>query len=480
MIWAFFEKLSIQIIQFIVGIILARILAPEDFGVVAIIMALLVIIQNVIDGGFSQALIQKKERTNTDLSTVFYFNIIFGILLYIILYFLAPTISIFYKTPSLTDFIRVLGLNIILYSLIIVDITICTFNNRFKIQAKFSLIASINSGFFALFFAYLGFGIWSLIFQSLIFYFILATQYLFFSGWKPNKVFSKDSLYELFDFGSKLLVTNLIHTLYTQLNAILIGRFFSVKSLGYYSTAEKFGSLPLGNLTLAFQKVSFPKLTEAQNDNLKLKTITRDYLKKMSIIVFFVLLLLSAIAKPLILFVIGEKWFNSIIFLQLISIGFLFDHIFAVNLNLIKAVGKSNLILKLEIIKKIVSVTILIVMMYFYGIIGLCLAKIIYSQIGFLINAYYPGKFFSYGYSRQWKDIYKYLIIGIASVLPAYILSEFSNIRHIYALVISTLISAVVYTSTLQLIKDKSFFELKAYFLNYFNKITTKNNNLND
>jgi O-antigen/teichoic acid export membrane protein len=478
MIWAFLERLSIQIIQFLVGVILARILTPEDFGVVSIVMALLIIIQNLIDGGFSQALIQKKERTNTDLSTVFYFNIILGFLLYIVLFFSAPAISSFYNMPALIDFIRVLGLNIILYSFIIVNITVCTFKNNFKIQAKFSLVASIISGFFALCFAYLGFGTWALIYQSLIFYFILTIQYWFFSGWKPKKVFSKDSLYELFNYGSNLLVTSLIHTLYSQLNNILIGRFFSVKSLGYYSTAERFGSLPLGNLILAFQKVSFPKLTEAQNDYLELKTITRRYVKKMSIIVFFVFLQLTAIAKPLILFIIGDKWSNSIIFLQLISLGFLFDHIFAINLNLIKAVGKSNLILKLELIKKIIAVFILIIMMYFYGIIGLCLAKIIYAQIGFYINAYYSGKLFSYGYYQQWKDIYKYIIIAIVSVLPSYLFSEFSDDKYIYVIIYSSLISVFIYILTLQLMRDKSFFELKFYFSNHFNNIISKKNNL--
>ncbi|MGC6431430.1 MAG: lipopolysaccharide biosynthesis protein [Jejuia sp.] len=475
MIWAFLEKLSIQIIQFLVGVLLARILTPEDFGVVSIIMALLIIIQNIIEGGFSQALIQKKERTNIDLSTVFYLNIFLGFVLYIALYFLAPAISIFYNLPSLTDFIRVLGLNIILYSFIIVDVTVCTFKNNFKIQAKFSLVASLVSGSFALFFAYLGFGTWALIFQSLIFYFALTIQYWFFSGWRPQKTFSKNSIYELFNFGSKLLVTNLIHTLYTQLNAILIGRFFSVKSLGYYSTAEKFGSLPLGNLILAFQKVSFPKLAEAQNDSTELKDITRNYVKKMSIIVFFVFLQLAAIAKPLILFVIGDKWSNSIIFLQLISLGFLFDHIFAINLNLIKAVGKSNLILKLELIKKGISVVILLVMMYYYGIIGLCLAKAIYAQIGFYINAYYSGKFFNYGYYQQWGDIYKYLLIAIFSVLPSYLFSEYSEDRHIYIIIYSSLISGFIYILILQVIKDKSFFALKFHLLNQLNSVFKKN-----
>ena len=201
-------------------------------------------------------------------------------------------------------------------------------------------------------------------------------------------------------------------------------------------------------------------------------------MKKMSIIVFFVFLQLTAIAKPLILFIIGDKWSNSIIFLQLISLGFLFDHIFAINLNLIKAVGKSNLILKLELIKKIIAVFILIIMMYFYGIIGLCLAKIIYAQIGFYINAYYSGKLFSYGYYQQWKDIYKYIIIAIVSVLPSYLFSEFSDDKYIYVIIYSSLISVFIYILTLQLMRDKSFFELKFYFSNHFNNIISKKNNL--
>ena len=453
--WNAIGRFSSQGISFVIGILLARILSPSDYGVIGMIGIFMAIAQTFIDSGFSSALIRKKDCTDTDYSTAFYFNIAVGIVSYLILFFSAPLIADFFKTPILIDIVRVLGINLFLNSLTIVQTAILTTAVDFKSQAKISLVATIVSGIIGLTMAYNGYGVWSLVYQSVSMSITRTVLFWIITKWKPQRIFSKDSFNYLFGFGSKILSASILHTIYANLTTIIIGKFYTPKDLGYYSRGESMANLPSSNLTMILQSVTYPILAKIQDDNERLIQAYRKYICITSMIIFFGMCLLAALAEPLIITLFTDKWVNSVVYLQIFCFALMFDHICQLNLNILYVKGRSDLVLRLEIIKKTISISMIIAAIPF-GVLAICIARALYTQIAVIINTYYTGKLFGLGYTAQIKDFCKYFIYSIIAVIPAFILT-FCSFNPILILIIGACIASLIYWILLR--KDINFID---------------------
>lgn len=419
--WSAIEKISLQVIQFVIGIILARLLSPSDFGVVGMLTIFISISQTIIDGGFSNALIQKKNRTERDYSTAFYFNIVIGVILWGGLCLLAPYIATFFRVPELKDLLIVLSMTVFLNSLTVVQIARQTISVDFKSQAEATLIAVVISGALGIYLAFNGFGVWSLVWQQVVSAILRCIVVWCQVRWKPLLCFSKESFNSLFSYGSKILASNLLNTFYQHLNTIAIGKFYTAKDLGCYTRGQNFALVPTSVVSDILGRVTFPILSKIQDEDEKLVSIYRKYIGMTSMIIFFLMVLLAAVAKPLVLLLLSEKWFDAIIFLQLFCFAVMFDHIIKLNLNLLQVKGRSDLYLKLEIYKKILAAIILFISIPF-GVLAICFSKIVYSQVALCMNTYYTGKLFNMGYLCQVRDFSGYLIKSVLSCLPAFVL----------------------------------------------------------
>ena len=453
--WSAIGRFSTQGISFIIGLMLARMLSPTDYGLVGMLGIFFAIAQTFIDSGFGSALIRKKDCTDEDYSTAFYFNIAVGIACFLILYLFAPLIASFFDTPILKDIVRVLSINLFINSLTIVQGARLTAAIDFKSQAKVSLITTILSGGIGLAMAYNGFGVWSLVYQSVASTAIRAVLLWIITHWRPQKRFSRQSFRYLFGFGSKILASSLLHTIYVNLTTIIIGKFYSAKDLGYYSRGESLATLPSSNIMGILQSVTYPILSKIQDDDQRLIQVYRKYICMASMVIFFGMCLLAALAEPFIITLLTDKWANSIVFLQVFCFAWMFDHICVLNLNLLYVKGRSDLVLKLEIIKKTISITMIVAAIPF-GVIAICISRAIYTQIAVIINTCYTGKLYGLGYFNQMKDFTKYFIYSILAVTPAYLLT-YTSLSPIAILLIGGLSACVIYFIALR--KDVYFRE---------------------
>lgn len=349
-LWSSVERFSVQGIMFVVMIIMARMLTPEDYGLVGMITIFVAVSQSLIDSGFSQALIRKQDRTETDNSTVFYFNIAVGAALYTILFLCAPIISDFYGEPQLTPVTRAIGLCIVFNSLAVVQRALLTVRLDFKTQAKATLIGAVVSGAAGVTMAYTGFGVWAIVTQQVV-NLALVTLFLWvFSHWKPIWAYSWKSFRELFSFGSKLLASGLIDTLYRNMYLIVIGKVFKASDLGYYTRAHQFSDFASSNITGIFQRVSYPVLCTIQDDDTRLADVYRRLLKVSAFVIFPLLMGLAAVARPLVITFLTEKWLSAATLLVPLCFAGMWYPVHAINLNLLQVKGRSDLFLRLEII----------------------------------------------------------------------------------------------------------------------------------
>ncbi len=403
-VWSSIERFSVQAVSFIVMIIMARILTPDDYGLVAMLTIFIAISQSLVDSGFSNALIRKQDRNETDNSTVFYFNIAVGIFLYLILYFCAPLIAEFYKEPLLIPITRLISLSVLINSFVVVQRAILTSSIDFKTQAKASLTAAIISGGVGIYMAHSGYGVWSIVWYQLANLTINALLLWILSKWRPKWLYSWKSFRELFGFGSKLAVSGVIDTLYNNIYLIVIGKVFNAADLGYYTRASQFAQFPSSNFTGIIQRVTYPILCTLQGDIPRLRDVYRRFLRLSAFVVFPLMVGLAAVAKPLILLLLGDKWAFSIILLQVICFSMMWYPIHAINLNLLQVQGRSDLFLKLEIIKKMIGVAILCITVPF-GLIAMCVGSIVSSILCLIVNTYYTGKLIQVGFLLQMRDL---------------------------------------------------------------------------
>ena len=416
--WSFVDNIANSGITFLVGLVLARILTPAEYGVMAMVTIFIAISNSIVDSGFSNALIRKMKIERVDYNTVFYFNLVVSLFLYLVLFLCAPAISSFFKEPILVDVMRVIGWILVINALAIIPRTILVRNVDFKTQTKVSLISSILSGAIGIGMALTGFGVWSLVGQQLSRQ-LLNTMFLwFFCRWRPVWEFSVQSFKELFGFGSKLMLSGLLNTIYNDIYSLVIGRCYSAADLGQYTRASQFNTIFSSNLTTVVQRVSYPVLSSIQNEEDRLREAYRRVIKVTMLVAFACMLGLAAVAKPLLVLLIGEKWLPAVYFLQIICFSGMLHPLHAINLNILQVKGRSDLFLKLEIIKKIIA-TIPIVIGIFWCIELMLCGSVCSSFIAFFLNSYYSAPLIGYPTSRQIKDVTPTLGIsfGVAAVM---------------------------------------------------------------
>lgn len=457
--WSALERISVQGIQFLIGVILARLLPPSDFGVIAMLTIFLAISQTIIDGGFSNALIRKVDRSEADYSTVFIFNIIIGVLLCLIVVWAAPYIAAFYEMPQLSSVMKVLALTLLFNSFSVVFYAILTINIDFRSIAIANFVSAIISGVIGIVMAYQGWGVWSLVFQSVSRSVINALLVAVLAKWRPKFFFSRVSFVEMFSYGSKILISSLINTVYANLTPMIIGKFYTSKDLGYYDRGRQFGVLPINYIVQTYERVTFPIMSQLQNDDTRLIDAYRKYIKSASLIMFIVVMLIIALAKPIILVILSAKWVEAIIYLQLFCVAEMFNHVTRLNLVLLQVKGRSDLFLRLEVIKKAISLSMLLCAAPF-GIIPICISQILYSQIAMYINTYYTKKLFGLSYLMQVKDFSKYLVYAVVACVPAYLMVLF-DVPSLLCIIVGSVVALALYTKVL-LWNDSIFKEMRS------------------
>lgn len=409
--WSAVERFSTIGIQFILNIIIARILSPSDYGIIGMLTIFLSISQCLIDSGFSSALIQSKDRKENDFGTVFIFNTVISVSIYVILFFSAPAIARFYHQDILVNVLRVVGLNLIISSLANVQRAILTINIDFKTQSFVTIPSAIVSGAIGVILAYNDFGVWALVAQTLANGLFMTILFWIFNKERFKIVFDIDSFKRLGNFGVKLMLSGLLHTAYTNLYGLFIGKKYNADDLGYYTRAEQFSIFPATILTDIVTRVAYPMLCQNQDNKVELSRVYTSFIRSSCYIIFPLMVGLAVLARPLVVLLLTEKWVSISILISILALDCLFAPITRINLQLLQAVGRSDLFLRLEIIKKTVSIAILLASIR-YGLVWICIGRFIYSILAMLINMYYTVDIIEKSYIEQIKDWFPNLIVA--------------------------------------------------------------------
>ena len=409
--WSTIDSVAAQGISFVVGIILARLLSPTEFGTIGIAMIFVALFNRIINCGFSSALIRKQDVKDVDYSTTFVYNLIVSGLLYVVCFFCSPYIAIFFHNEALTSVVRWISLSLIINAFSIVQYTRLVKGIDFKTQAKISIIASLFSGVVGIAMAYSGWGVWSLVGQQLSRQFCNTVFLWFFNKWVPSLRFSKSSFRELFSYGSKLMLSGIIDTLFGELTTIFVGKIYTPATLGQYSRAKQFGGIFSSNLSAVMGRVTYPVLSEIQNDKVLLIAKYRQIIRTLMLVTGIGLAFMASTANSVILMLIGPKWMEAIPYLQLLAFVEVTIPLKNVNLNLLQIYGRSDYILILSIIKRIIELCA--ICLGFISINWMLIGFAIAGVIGFLLNACFTMKVSGYTVFNQMKDIFPSFVISV-------------------------------------------------------------------
>lgn len=457
-IWTSIERFGTYFIQLIIGIVIARMLSPDDFGIIGMTAIFMAIANTLLDSGFGNALIQNRERNETDYSTAFYFNTIVGIILYFLLYFSSPLIAEFYKTPILIPVCRVIGFSLILNSLTIPQTAKLTAEFKFKELSFTTIITQTVTGIIAIIAAYYGAGVWALVLQNVSSCLLRIFLIEYFTRWKPTKKFSVSSFKKMFSFGSKILCSGIINTIYNNLYTLVIGRIYTPTQVGYYTQGDKFAVLPSTTLLQVVMKVAYPLMAEIQDDTDKLKVAYKKFLRLPIFILYPVLTGLIVYAHPLIYILLGEKWLPTVPILQILCMGSFFDPLTHINLNILYVKGRTDLVLKLEVIKKSIAFLILFTMIPF-GLWWLCAGRVFYGFIAYIINCHYTARYINFGFWQQMK--YNIPVIAKSLLMGGICYSiTFIECQPIVQLTIGTIVGFTTYLLIAIISKDESYIDL--------------------
>ncbi len=407
--WSSIDRFTTQGISFVFSMLIARLLLPSDYGVIGMLAIFMAVANCFVDSGFGSALVRKNDRTETDFCTVFYFNIAVACICYALLFWASPYIARFYNLPLLESVTKVWGLNLIISSFAGIQNAQLTIAINFKSRAKISVITTLFTGVVGLWLAYRGYGVWALVFQTLSSNILRTILLWIVVRWMPRLIFSWQSFKELFSFGSKLLASSLLATIYENIYPIVIGKIFSASSLGVYSRADHLAQFPSSNITGVLQSVTFPVLSTIQDDDARLTSVYRRFLCLSAFVIFPLMVGLSAVADPFIRLVLTDKWEGAIYLLQILCFSLMWYPIHAINLNLLQVKGRSDYFLKLEVIKKILGVAILCVSIPL-GLVAMCYGRVFSSVVCLGINTYYTKKIIGYGFLDQMKDFLHILV----------------------------------------------------------------------
>lgn len=443
-LWSAVEKISTQGIQFLFSIILARLLAPDDYGIIAMPMVFLVLAQVFIDCGFSNALIRKPDLKEEDLSTAFYFNILVGCFCYFVLFVSSPYIAAFYNTPILEDVLKVTALTTLFTPLCAVQQAILTIKIDFKTQAKVSLCAQILTGVIGIAMAYNGCGVWSLAISQAAASFLRTILLWYYSHWRPKTKWSRESFLYLWGFGSKLLGAGILDCLYQNMYTLIIGKVYQKSDLGYYTRAQTFAHLPTSSLYSIIKRVSFPVLSSLQSDEKSLMHTFKKIYRQTVYLIFPVMMGMAGMASPLFKLLLTEKWMPAVPYFQILCFAMMWLPVDALNLNLLTIHGRSDLFLKLEVIKKIVGVIILVSTLH-SGIFMLCIGYSAYCLFEIITDTYYTGKFFYYNLWMQIKDVAPILFLSFVLFLVGFVNNYLGILKPIVQLILDVVILIIIY-----------------------------------
>jgi len=438
-IWSSIERFSVQGIQFILMILLGKLLAPDIFAPVAMLNIFMAVAQTFIDSGFANALIQRKERQENDYSTVFYFNIAISLPIYFLLYFCAPLIANFYEMPLLVDLTRVLGLILIINSLGIVQQAKLTIELDFRRQAYATLLAVVVSGILGVWMAYTGWGVWALVWQALTNNLLRVIFLWIFAHWAPRLEFSMQSFRELFNFGSKLLASTMLHTLYQNVPTLIIGKFYSATELGCYNQAFRIAQLPSVNITNVIVRAVYPIQCRLQDDMEQLRDLFLKYMRMACYIIFPIMIALAAVAYPLVEVLLSEKWLPAVPMLQLLAIAYMWDPVMRINHNMLNVKGRTDYFLYAELIKKTVAFSLLIASVPF-GVKMICAGLIVYSFADIAIIVYYSRKLTGITLYQQFRSLVPIMLLSFSMGGIMYAITLIPNISSVIHLLISLLL----------------------------------------
>lgn len=424
-IWRFAERCGAQIVTFIVSIVLARILSPDDYGTIALVTVFTSILQVFVDSGLGTALVQKKNADDLDFSSVFYFNLIVCIILYGLMFIAAPLIANFYGDNTLIPVIRVISITILISGVKGIQQSYVSKNMLFKRFFFSTLGGTIFSAVLGICMAYMGFGVWSLVFQQISNTAIDTIILWVTVKWRPHKMFSWNRLKSLLSYGWKLLVSSLLDTVYNNLRNLIIGKIYSASDLAYYNQGDKFPKVIVTNINTSIDSVLLPSMADVQDDHLKVKSMTRRAIKTSTYIMAPLMMGLAFCATPIVKLVLTDKWLMCVPYLRIFCISYMFWPIHTANLNAIKAMGRSDLFLKLEVLKKLVGLTLLFITMNI-SVMAMAYSLLVSSLASQIINTWPNKKLLNYGYLEQLKDILP--SITLAVVMGA-IISLFSLIE---------------------------------------------------
>ena len=425
MIWTALQRYSTMLIQFISGIILARLLTPYDYGCIGMLMIFVILAEAFIDGGFGSALIQKKQPTQEDYSTIFFWNLGMAAVLYAVLYFSAPAIAGFYNIPLLCDVLRIQGVVLLIYAFNIVQRNQLRKKLNFKVLSIVTISTSLIALSVTIFMAYHGYGVWSLVTQHILTALIPALVFWFYIKWRPVFTFSWKSFWELFSFGFYMFLTNLINQFGQQIQGLLIGRFYNANTMGLYSKAHATERLASQSISQVLTQVTYPLYAELQDDKLRLGGVIKKLTITLSYFTFPLMFLLILCAKPLFLVLYSERWLDSVPYFQVLCLAGIPFCLQGVNNQAIAAVGKSDVMFKWTVLKRSVSIFTMFCTMYLFGIKGLLIGLVFTTWFAYFVNISLVSKFIGYKWNRQLADILPVLAFATIDFIITYILSSF-------------------------------------------------------
>ena len=460
--WTFLEQFSNRIVTFLVSIILARLLLPEEFGLIAMISVFYSIARILIESGLTQSIIRSEDVDDVEYSTVFYFNFFVGIIVYFFLYQSAPLVASFYNQSQLTNIIRVYGIILIINSLSSIQFTKLSKNMDFKTQIIVVVPSMIIGSLVGIYLAYHKFGVWSLVYAEIVKASLTTIQVFWHSKWIPLLKFNFEKLKKHLKFGLNMMFSYLLDVIYKNIYIILIGKYFSPEQLGYYSRADLLKQLPVANLVFALNKVTLPLFSSINNDEEKLK---RAYKKIMSLITFLIaplLIFMIVLAEPIIVLLFTEKWLPAVPYFQLLAFTGILHPIQSYNMNILLVKGESRLYLILEITKKII-ITISVLLTYQYGINTLIIFQIILSVLFFLINSYFAGRLINYSTYQQIKDLFPIILMALFSGVFLYYFDLWVLKYHfinLFRILIGMAFGFIVFLIPFILLKSENIFEI--------------------
>lgn len=470
--WSMLQKLGDQGIQFVITIVLARLLVPEDFGLIGMLAIFIAISQTIVEAGFNKALIRKKDADEEDYSTVFFINLSVSVLLYLLLYFCAPFIAQFYNEPKLISLTRILSLIFILNAFGYVQETKLIKEMQFKRLMIINLPSTVISGIVAIVLAYNDFGVWSIVGQRLTMRFMFIIQVWFYSNWKPIWVFNKEKAKKLFAFGGNLMIVGIIQTIYLNGYKLVIGKFYPTSTLGYYENANSVVSAPISVIASVMSRVTFSVFSTIQNDDRKLKTGYKKSIQQILFVLCPFLVFSMVLAEPLFRFVLTEKWLPAVPFFQILCIGFIFRPLNLYNIDILNVKGHSGLFLRLDILKKVIETIGIAVSIIYFDIWTLIWFQSLFTIGKYIINSYYAGQFIDYKIGEQLKDISGIILISSIVGVLIFLISNYliAGVTDIILIIGGYSLAGIFYWILVKYTK------LNAYqdFINLIKPITTK------